>query len=115
VIKGRPPRLDQIFQSYDPPLFFVTVCTIHRRKIDDLVAAHSAFRKYALRGATEFNIAVGRYVIMPDHIHLFVRGDHTFELTKWANGLKRAISVALGTTSANPLWQPRFFRSSIAQ
>jgi len=50
VIKKRPPRLQQIFQSYDPPLFFVTICTAHRRKIDRLETAHEAFRKYALKG-----------------------------------------------------------------
>jgi putative transposase len=70
---------------------------------------HSALRKYALRGNRDFNIAVGRYVIMPDHVHLFVRGDSEFELAKWINGLKRAISVALGKTIKKPLWQPGFF------
>ena len=109
MIKKRPPRLQQIFQSYDPPLFFVTICTLQRRKIDRLDAAHEAFRKYALRGTQEFNVGVGRYVIMPDHMHFFVRGDDQFDLCKWINGLKRSISVALGATSKCPLWQPGFF------
>jgi putative transposase len=109
VIKKRPPQLQEIFQSYDPPLFFVTICTLHRRKIDRLDAAHEAFRKYAHKGAQEFNVGVGRYVIMPDHMHFFVRGDDQFDLCKWVNGLKRSISVALGVTSKHPLWQPGFF------
>ena len=109
VIKGRPPRLNQIFQSYACPLYFVTICTIHRRKIDDLDATHSAFRKYASRGEADFNIAVGRYVIMPDHVHFFVRGDAEFNLARWANGLKRAISIELGATCERPMWQPGFF------
>ena len=57
----------------------------------------------------EFNIGIGRYVIMPDHMHFFVRGDNRFNLGKWVNGLKRAISVALGATNKQPLWQPGFF------
>ena len=109
MIKKRPPRLQQIFQSYDPPLFFVTICTLHRRKIDPLDTAHEAFQKYALRGTQEFNVGVGRYVIMPDHMHFFVRGDNQFDLCKWVNGLKRSISVALGATNKRPLWQPGFF------
>ena len=109
MIKKRPPRLQQIFQSYNPPLFFVTICTAHRRKIDRLETAHEAFRKYALKGVEEFNVGVGRYVIMPDHMHFFVRGDNRFDLGKWVNGLKRAISVALGGTNNRPLWQPGFF------
>ena len=109
MIKNRPPRLEQIFQAYAPPLYFVTICTIHRRKIDRLVIAHEAFSKYAIRAMEEFNVAVGRYVVMPDHIHLFIRSDEEFDLGKWINGLKRAISVALGATNKWPLWQPGFF------
>lgn len=108
MIKGRPPRLDQIFQSYDPPLFFLTICTLHRRQITSLEKAHAAFRKYGER-AIEFNVAVGRYVLMPDHFHFFVQGDPKFALAKWVNGLKRAVSVQLGATSKEPVWQPGFF------
>jgi REP element-mobilizing transposase RayT len=46
---------------------------------------------------------------MPDHIHFFVRGDAHFDLIKWLNGLKRAMSVAVGATVKRPLWQPGFF------
>ena len=46
---------------------------------------------------------------MPDHMHFFVRGGDDFKLTQWVNGLKRAISVALGATKKRPLWQPGFF------
>jgi REP-associated tyrosine transposase len=53
-----------------------------------------------------FNIALGRYVIMPDHVHLFVRGDGSFSLSPWIGGLKRAMSVAL---KSQRLWQPGFF------
>jgi REP element-mobilizing transposase RayT len=109
VIKGRPPRLDEIFQSYDAPLFFVTICTLHRHKIENLGVIHNALRQYAVRAANDFNVAVGRYVILPDHIHLFVRGGLDFVLATWVSGLKRTISVALGNQSNAPLWQPGFF------
>jgi REP element-mobilizing transposase RayT len=109
MIKGRPPRLQQIFQCYDPPLFFITICTLHRRKVDPLDTAHAAFRKYVFRGVDEFEIGLGRYVIMPDHMHFFVQGDKEFDLGKWVNGLKRAIPVAIGATNKRPLWQPGFF------
>ena len=109
MIKDRPPRLEQIFQTYDPPLYFVTICTIHRRKIDDLEMAHQAFQKYIRRGLNEFGLAVGRYVIMPDHMHFFIRGADDFNLAQWVNGLKRSISVALGATKKRPMWQLGFF------
>jgi REP-associated tyrosine transposase len=47
--------------------------------------------------------------IMRDHMHLFVRGGDEFKLAQWVNGLKRAISVAIGATKKRPLWQPGFF------
>ena len=47
VIKGRPPRLSQIYQCYDPPLYFVTIATLHRRRIEDLALLHAAFVAYA--------------------------------------------------------------------
>jgi REP element-mobilizing transposase RayT len=109
MIKDRPPRLEQIFQTYSPPLYFVTIGTIHRQEIRDLETAHQAFQTYIERALDEFGVAVGRYVIMPDHIHLFVRGCGDFKLAQWINGLKRSISVALGASKKQPLWQPGFF------
>ena len=109
MIKGRPPRLEQIFQTYAPPLFFITICAIHRNKIGDLQAVHQVFEAYVRRARDEFGVAVGKYLIVPDHMHFFVRGGDDFKLTQWVNGLKRAISVALGATKKRPLWQPGFF------
>jgi putative transposase len=105
MIKGRPPRLSRVFP--DAPVYFVTFCTLHRRRIDDLRSVQKIFQGYANRAFDEFNVAVGRYVIMPDHIHLFVSGGPDFILTRWVGGLKRAIAVALNTS--NELWQPGFF------
>jgi len=46
---------------------------------------------------------------MPDHLHLFVRGDQSFVLASWVKGLKRAISKGFPTKSRTPFWQPGFF------
>jgi REP element-mobilizing transposase RayT len=109
MIKGRPPRLPQIFNSYGAPLFFVTICTFHRRKIPSLEAAHNALLLYATRATEEFNVALGRYVIMPDHLHLFVRGDQTFGLATWVKGLKRAILKVFPSEFRTSFWQPGLF------
>ena len=57
----------------------------------------------------EFNVVVGRYVIMPDHLHFFVCGDERFRLGDWIKGLKRAISAAHSKEVRRDLWQPGFF------
>ena len=109
MIKGRPRRLHQIFQSCDPALYFVTICTLHRRPFPALHLANVAFREYALRAQAEFNVAVGRYVIMPDHLHLFVQGGQPFDLSLWVRGLKRVLSAVLKDQSCESIWQPGFF------
>jgi putative transposase len=70
---------------------------------------HSAFVEFA-RSAADFNIAVGRYVIMPDHVHLFVCGHIEFELGRWIGGLKQAISRANDWSKlGSQIWQEGFF------
>jgi len=104
MIKDRPHRLDLIY--FRSPLYFVTFCTRNRAKISSLDLAQRAIENYAQLGIQDFDIAMGRYVIMPDHVHLFVRGNHGFVLSTWVSGLKRAMSVAV---AKQRLWQPGFF------
>jgi putative transposase len=105
-----PPRLERVFSNYDPPLYFVTFCTMHRRALLDSLRVHDAFRKYARAGASR-GAAVGRYVIMPNHVHLFVRLAPDMKLGTWVRGLKRAMAEGLaGSGEAGAmLWQPGFF------
>jgi putative transposase len=78
-------------------------------KIGNLEAALRAFEAYIRRARGKFGVAVGTYLMMPDHMHSFVRGGYDFKLAQWVNGLKRAISVSLGATKKRPLWEPGFF------
>jgi REP element-mobilizing transposase RayT len=107
MIRNRPARLDLTFPRF--PLYFVTFCTRNRAKLSSLTRAQDTLKAYATRGELDSNIAVGRYVIMPDHLHLFVQGEDGFVLSKWVGGLKRALSVALEGGRDHPLWQPGFF------
>ena len=117
---SKPPRLSTIFDSHRDPVYFVTFCRFRRRRVLACETAHQALRTYAERGYTEHSIAVGRYVIMPDHVHLFVCGGEDFDSGLWVRGLKRAITTALeaeppGMAAATipkfstPLWQRGFF------
>jgi REP element-mobilizing transposase RayT len=104
MIKDRPHRLDLIYSNQ--PLYFVTFATRDRKRIPSLDGAQTVLEQYARRAIENFNVSLGRYVIMPDHVHLFVRGDRNFTLSSWIGGLKRAISVTLESPK---LWQPGFF------
>jgi putative transposase len=104
---GKPARLDRIFQTYDPPLFFITFCTARRRTVLANDRVHRALIAYG-RIALDQNIALGRYVIMPDHIHLFVQGDPKFDLGRWIGGLKRVVAATIAGGRGG-LWQRGFF------
>jgi len=72
----RPLRLGRVLTR--GPLYFVTFCTHQRRPFLARDEVHAAFVLFAERAERDFNIGVGRYVIMPDHVHLFFRGGEDF-------------------------------------
>ena len=47
-----------------------------------------------MRGFQKKQIAIGRYVIMPDHLHVFVSGPHEFSLRQWGRMLKLVLGRA---------------------
>jgi putative transposase len=103
---NRLPRLHLVFKKYDPPLYFVTFNTYRRRKLLANARVHSCLIEFAkLREQPESGF--GRYVIMPDHVHLFVRGGIDFALMQWTRMVKRRLSDAISTPL--PHWQKEFF------
>ncbi len=105
---GVPPRLDTVFS--DAPVYFVTFCTYRRRPLLATAELHAAFRSFATRACAEHHVMVGRYVLMPDHVHLFVAGDRTFRLGRWLGLLKQSLVKAIvRQTISDPIWQRGFF------
>ena len=106
--KPRLSRLSWVFTS--DPVYFVTACTAKRQRILAKPEIHHAFIEFTQR-ATARNVYVGRYVLMPDHLHLFVAfGPGSQSLSDWVKSLKNSLSKTLrpqGTTA--PHWQKGFF------
>ena len=102
-----PPRLRWIFAHN--PLFFVTFCTYERRKLLASNPVHAAFVGFAEQAYWVHKIAVGRYVVMPDHVHLFVRGPDDFQLGPWVGMLKQALAKHIALPGTSPIWQRGFF------
>jgi REP element-mobilizing transposase RayT len=91
-------------------LYFVTFNTHERIRFLARDEIHSAFVRFAQRAERDFNVAVGRYVIMPDHIHLFVRGDADFSLGRWIGALKQALARTTKLSRrVSQVWQEGFF------
>ena len=105
----RPPRIAP-FQELRP-FYFVTFCVLQRRPILANTVLHEAFLSFARRARDEHAVSVGRYVIMPDHIHLFVvLPEPGPSLARWVGQLKRQLGVALeGLGYSAPQWQEGFF------
>jgi REP element-mobilizing transposase RayT len=102
-----PPRLDRLFAS--DPVFFVTACIYRRRPLLADDAVNNILRRFGERAYAEHGIALGRYVIMPDHIHLFVCGPNDFDLGRWMGMLKQCLEKAVTLTASQKIWQRGFF------
>ena len=104
----RPLRLTRVF---DPSsLYFITFNTHDRIRFLVSDKVHSAFVGFAQRAERDFNVAIGRYVIMPDHINLFVRGGANFSLGAWIGLLKQALARAAKLSrQMGQVWQEGFF------
>ena len=102
---NRPPRVHLVFQKYDPPLYFVTFKLIGGGNCSLMLGLHSCLIEFAKLGEQR-GIGLGRYVIMPDRVHLFVRGGIDFALMLWTRMVKRRLSTAI--SAPLPHWQKDF-------
>ncbi len=107
---NRPPRLSNVFRRFDPPLYFITFCTFDRKPLLATDLFHTYFVTHMKRKSDE-DIVCGEFVIMPDHIHLFLRVDpYRYTLGKTVGFIKQALSQPLRQQGITPPhWQPGFF------
>ena len=105
---AQPQRLSRIFAEC--PIYYLTVCTYNRRRILNRPKVHTTFIQFGLR-AVEYGVWIGRYVIMPDHIHLFAGFEpESITVSKWVKSFKNTISKTLTTaTFYAPHWEKGFF------
>ena len=77
------------------PFYFVTFNTYKRQSLLARDEVHAAFCTFSIK-AQERNVAVGRYVIMPDHVHLFAAFPiHGITLPSWVQSLRNVIGKRL--------------------
>jgi putative transposase len=106
-LKPRLSRLDSVY--YEGAVFFITCCAHNRRPLLANDHIHDSFTLFC-SAARERNILVGRYVIMPDHLHLFVHLPNPDELSSWMKSLKNFLSKALRNQGIQaPHWQRNYF------
>jgi putative transposase len=104
-------RLRRLETTYERrPIYFVTACTADRRELLADTFVHETFLRFADNAAAR-GAWVGRYVLMPDHVHLFVTvEDDRVRLSGWIRSLKNSISKTLRARGEpSPHWQKGFF------
>ena len=112
---GKWPHLKRLSRIWlDRPVFFITVCTCNRRRVLAEDAVVSILRHEWHTARIRHGWLVGRYVVMPDHVHFFC--------AEAPEGSRHPLSRFVGCwkewsakTSCRtlfldaPLWQERFF------
>jgi putative transposase len=106
-------RLQRVFAKH--PLFVVTTCTEGRRRILADARVHRLLLNEWIRMPDRHGWQAGRYVIMPDHVHLFMRsvggGRRDSSLSEAVAGWKawsaKAMARDLGIVP--PVWKREFF------
>lgn len=94
------------------PLVFLTACTAKRRSLLNNPEAHSILRALWVHSTERNGWCVGRYVIMPDHIHLFAMPtEKAKSLSKWIATWKSisARQITTGIGAPAPIWQRDHF------
>lgn len=113
--RHRPAHLPRLALGNRSVLVFLTACTKDRRR---LLANPDAFSVLldAWRAADAW--AVGRYVVMPDHVHLFCAPvDPAFALGQWIAYGKRTVTRELHKRGLveGEVWQREHWDTQLCQ
>ncbi|MFZ3377174.1 MAG: transposase [Chthoniobacterales bacterium] len=110
-------RLDRVW--IEPPIYFITTCTRDRRNVLTHETAASALIDEWKRARERHRWAIGRYVIMSDHVHFFCRPEREAKTLSrfvgaWKTWTSRKIQKArpqptATATTPQALWQREFF------
>jgi REP element-mobilizing transposase RayT len=87
---SHPAHPPPVIRANNPTVLFVTICVCPRRRILANEVAHFAMNQ-AWQGSTHW--LVGRYMVMPDHVHFFCSpGTHQPPgIRRWSGFWKRAV------------------------
>jgi putative transposase len=93
-------------------IIFVTVCTEKRKHILAREDVHQLLLSVWQAADTW---SVGRYVLMPDHVHLFCTPSRVepVPLAKWVHFWKSHVSSRWPRPAEQPLWQKSFWDTQL--
>ena len=103
-------RLERVW--LDQPIYFLTTCTHLRQPILTSKPVPQILVKEWQNANSRHGWVIGRYVIMPDHVHFFCTPKSDAKLLStfvgfWKEWTSKAIKRALGLPGC--VWQEEFF------
>ena len=103
------PRL-RTFDYVGRYRYFLTFCTHHRRRLFEDCGVVDLVLPHILHSAARCEFAVPAYCLMPDHVHLFVKGQaDDSDLRVFVKLAKQTSSYAYSQARRGRLWQPSFY------
>ncbi len=105
-------RLDQILSVSETTIFFLTICTHHRRPHLSDPQAANVITDALRRAESRYDWRVGRYVVMPDHLHFFCAPatEDARSLSSFVGYWKRASAARIRRLCRPDFrWQAEFF------
>ena len=112
ILPGRkhPPHLPSL--SRVTTILLLTICTKDRRKLLANEPVHQLLRRAWIEN-NEY--PVGRYVILPEHIHVFVGENHMarYPLSNWVAAWKTYVTLRWPRPNDRPIWQRSFWDRQI--
>ena len=106
--RKRPAHFATVESGFRSIIIFLTVCTRQRRP---LLANNEAAELLIEAWRVADFWRVGRYVILPDHIHLFC-APNTFPpepLKNWISFWKNRVTRSWPNRDQVPIWQPEYW------
>ena len=103
-------RLERVW--IDWPIYFITTCTFQRRPILAAKEVANTLTEEWREAHERHGWAIGRYVVMPDHVHFFCAAELGAAplprfMQSWKQWTSKRISRELNFSGA--IWQEEFF------
>ena len=103
-------RLERVW--INQPIYFVTTCTFQRRSMLASREVANVLICEWLKARHRHGWAIGRHVIMPNHVHFFCRAEANAKplprfMQAWKQWTSKRIVREVGLRA--PIWQEEFF------
>ena len=110
--RRHPPHFAPIERHNTAIILFVTICTRERRPLLANPRTHELLR---IAWQTQPSWLVGRYIVMPDHIHLFCAPEDLVPLPvqPWVRFWKSYVSKNWTDSGQLPIWQRHFWDTQL--